>query len=37
LRQRIDDWIATVDDNELIQHDVVTVKDLVFAQLRSWC
>jgi hypothetical protein len=37
LRQRIDEWIATVDDNELIQHDVVTVKDLVFAQLRSWC
>src|SRR6185295_516208 len=37
LRSRIQDWIATVDDGELLQYDVVTVKDLVFAQLRSWC
>jgi len=37
LKRRIQDWIATVDDTELLQYDVVTVKDLVFAQLRSWC
>jgi hypothetical protein len=37
LKIRIRDWIATVDDIELLQYDVVTVKDLVFAQLRSWC
>ena len=37
LRRRIQDWIATVDDSELLQYDVVTVKDLVFAQLRAWC
>jgi hypothetical protein len=37
LRTRIKDWIITVEDGELIQYDVVTVKDLVFAQLRSWC
>lgn len=37
LRMRMQDWIATVDDSELLQYDVVTVKDLVFAQLRSWC
>jgi lipase chaperone LimK len=37
LTRRIQEWIATVDDSELMQYDVVTVKDLVFAQLRSWC
>jgi hypothetical protein len=37
LRKRIQEWIGTVDDRELLQYDVVTVKDLVFAQLRSWC
>jgi hypothetical protein len=37
LRTRVQDWIATVEDSELLQYDVVTVKDLVFAQLRSWC
>jgi hypothetical protein len=37
LRTRIQDWINTFDDGELLQYDVVTVKDLVFAQLRSWC
>jgi hypothetical protein len=36
LRTRIQDWIITVDEGELLQYDVVTVKDLVFAQLRSW-
>jgi hypothetical protein len=37
LRKRIQEWIATVEDSEILQYDVVTVKDLVFAQLRSWC
>lgn len=37
LKIRIQDWAATVEDAELLQYDVVTVKDLVFAQLRSWC
>lgn len=37
LRKRIEEWIATVDDGDLLQYDVVSVKDLVFAQLRSWC
>jgi hypothetical protein len=37
LRERIQEWIRTVEDSELLKYDVVTVKDLVFAQLRSWC
>jgi hypothetical protein len=37
LKRRISDWMKTVEDAELLQYDVVTVKDLVFAQLRSWC
>jgi len=37
LKKRIQEWILTVQDSELLQYDVVTVKDLVFAQLRSWC
>jgi hypothetical protein len=37
LRKRIQEWIRTVEDSELLRYDVVTVKDLVFAQLRSWC
>ena len=37
LRNRVREWIAALDDSELLQYDVVTVKDLVFAQLRSWC
>jgi hypothetical protein len=37
LTRRIREWIATVDDADLLAYDVVTVKDLVFAQLRSWC
>lgn len=37
LRNRIATWIASVDDEQLLQYDVFTVKDLVFAQLRSWC
>jgi hypothetical protein len=37
LMKQVRDWIATVEDSELLQYDVVSVKDLVFAQLRSWC
>src|SRR5262249_22157800 len=37
LKKRIREWVGTVDDSELLQYDVITVKDLVFAQLRSWC
>src|SRR5262245_52993200 len=37
LKKRIEEWIASIDDSELLQYDIVTVKDLVFAQLRSWC
>ncbi len=37
LKKRIDEWMTTVDDEQLHQYDVFTVKDLVFAQLRSWC
>jgi len=37
LRSRVAAWIATVDDRELLQYDVVTVRDVVFAELRSWC
>ena len=37
LKKRVEAWILTVEDGELLRYDVVTVKDLVFAQLRSWC
>jgi len=37
LRNRVEAWILTVEDSELLRYDVVSVKDLVFAQLRSWC
>ena len=34
LEKRVQDWIAGIEDEQLIQHDV---KSLVFSQLRSWC
>ncbi len=37
LKRRIQEWIAVVPDDQLLQYDVFTVKDLVFEQLRSWC
>ena len=37
LRNRIQSWVAGLDDDQVLQYDVFTVKDLVFAQLRSWC
>jgi hypothetical protein len=37
LRMRIQAWVGGLEDEQLLQYDVFTVKDLVFAQLRSWC
>jgi hypothetical protein len=37
LRDRVRDWAQGLSDEDLTHYDVVTVKDLVFAQLRSWC
>jgi hypothetical protein len=37
LRDRISDWIDEVGDQKLKQYDIFSVKELVFAQLRSWC
>ena len=37
LKKQIELWIDEVNDHLVQQYDVVSVKDLVFAQLRSWC
>jgi hypothetical protein len=37
LESKIRVWIADVDEEQLLNYDVFTVKDLVFSQLRSWC
>ena len=37
LKRQIEDWINGCDDRLIDQCDVVTIKDVVFAQLRSWC
>jgi hypothetical protein len=37
LRSQIETWINDVDDRLVLQYDVVSVQELVFAQLRSWC
>jgi hypothetical protein len=37
LRKQIRTWVTGLDNEKLRQYDVVTVKDLVFAELRSWC
>jgi hypothetical protein len=37
LRKQIRTWIDGFDNEKLRQYDVVTVKDLVFTELRSWC
>jgi hypothetical protein len=36
LRKRIEEWIFTVEDRELLQYDVVSIKDLIFGQLRAY-
>lgn len=37
VRKQIRTWVAGLDNEKIRQYDVVTVKDLVFAELRSWC
>jgi hypothetical protein len=37
LRDQIQAWINQVDDRLIEQCDVISIKDVVFAQLRSWC
>lgn len=37
LKHQVELWIAETNDRLLVQYDVVSVQDLVFAQLRSWC
>lgn len=37
LRTRVEDWLNTLEDDKLLQYDVMAVKELVYAELRSWC
>ena len=37
LKNQIRTWIAGLDNEKVRQYDAITVKDLVFAELRSWC
>lgn len=37
LKRQVQIWIAETNDRLLAHYDVVSVQDLVFAQLRSWC
>jgi hypothetical protein len=37
LESRIRSWLAGLDDEQILNYEVFTVKDLVFSQLRSWC
>jgi len=37
LRKEIRTCLAGLDNEKIRQYDAVTVKDLVFAELRSWC
>jgi hypothetical protein len=37
LRKQIRTWITGLDNEKVRQYDVVTVKDLVFSELGSWC
>jgi hypothetical protein len=37
LKRQVELWIAETNDRLLAQYDVVSIQDLVFAQLRSWC
>lgn len=37
LKKQIRTWVAGLDNEKVRQYDVITVKDLVFAELRSWC
>ena len=37
LKKRVRDWLGTLEDDKLLQYDMVAMKDLVYAELRSWC
>jgi hypothetical protein len=37
VKSQIRMWIENLDNEIVRQYDVVTVKDLVFGELRSWC
>src|SRR5215471_12972251 len=37
LKRQVEIWISETNDRLLSHYDVVSVQDLVFAQLRSWC
>ena len=37
LKKRVRNWIAGIEDEKLLQYDIISVKDLVFSELRSWC
>jgi len=37
LRHQVELWMGEADDRLIQQYDVVSVRDLVFAQLRAWC
>ena len=37
LKDQIRTWINESNDRLIRQYDVVSVRDLVFTQLRSWC
>jgi hypothetical protein len=37
LRKQVRTWIAGLDNEKVRQYDVLTVKDLVFTEIRSWC
>ena len=37
LKNRIRDWLDSIEDDKILQYDVPALKDVVFAELRSWC
>ena len=37
LKHQVELWISETNDRLLAQYNVVSVQDLIFAQLRSWC
>ena len=37
LRNQIRSWISGFDNENVRKYDVLSVKDLVFTELRSWC
>lgn len=37
LKRQVEIWISETNDRLLTHYNVVSVQDLVFAQLRSWC